>query len=431
MSDEERPEWAARLQAERETRGWSKPQMARALFSAAGVKPTRLQVDSLARQIRGYERGEHLPRDWTGTYATVFGLDEGDLFATANGPDHDEERRHLLTCLGLLGVETASHTEPLEPIRQALAGALPGGLQGQLVQDWEEIAFEHGHAFLTTPPDELLPDLAADLVALLNSLGSAPSGAVRTDLCGPVGKLAALMAMTVSTLGERRHARDWWKTARHAADASKDRDLRVWVRGYEAMNALYSGRPLSMVLRLSHDAVKIGQDTPGAAVLEAMAARAQALSMMDGRADEAAVAMRDLEDRWERLPAATPDDRLATRAWPETALHHTAAFTYTHTGDTRLADRARSVALARYPASMRRQRAQIELLRATGMVRAGDIAAGVEHAGRTVEGLAAGQRTTTIQRGARMVLDAVPDADLTRPAVRDYRDAFALPAGEE
>lgn len=429
MSDDERPEWAARLQAEREARGWSKPQMARALFAAAGVTPTRLQVDSLARQVRGYERGEHLPRDWTGGYATAFGLDEGDLFGTAPNPDHDEERRHLLACLGLLGVDTASRSEPLEPIRQALTRALPGGMHGRLVQDWEEIAFEHGHAFLTTPPAELLPDLAADLVALLDSVQTAPGGAVREDLCGPVGKLAALMAMTVSNLGQRRHARDWWKTARHAADASRDRDLRVWVRGYEAMNALYSARPLSMVLRLSQEAVRIAGDRTGAAVLEAMAARAQALSMMDGRAGDAAAAMRELSDRWERLPSATPDDRLSTGAWPETALHHTAAYVYTHAGDTVLAEQARAAALARYPSSMRRQRAQIELLRATGMVRAGDVVAGVEHAGRTVEGLAAAQRTTTIQRGARMVLDAVPDPDLTRPAVRNYRDAFALPAG--
>ncbi len=405
--------------------------MARALFTASGVTPTRQQIDSLARQIRGYERGEHLPRDWTSAYANVFNIDEDDLFATVNAPDHDEERRRLLACLGLLGVETASRVEPLEPIRQALTSALPGGAEEHLVQDWEEIAFEHGHAFLITPPGDLLPDLAADFVALLDTVNSAKRNALQDNLCGPAGKLAALMAMTVSSLGERRHARNWWKTARHAADASKDRDLRVWVRGYEAMNALYAARPLSAVLRLSQDALKLARGHGGAAVLEAMAARAQALAMINGRAGEAAAAMRDLEAQWERLPSAAPDDRLATGAWPETALHHTAAFTYTYTGDTALAQRARSAALARYPVSMRRQRAQIELLQATGMVRDGDVVAGVEHAGRTVEGLATAQRTTTIQRAAHMVLDAVPDADLARPAVRDYRDTFALPAADE
>lgn len=250
-----------------------------------------------------------------------------------------------------------------------------------LVQDWEETAFEHGHAFLTTPPHELLPDLAADLVSLLTSIRTISEGATRNDLCGPAGKLAALMAMTVSTLGERRHARDWWKTARHAADASRDQDLQVWVRGYEAMNSLYSRRPLSVVLRLADQAIAIGGRAAGAAALEAMASRAQAPAMM-GRQQDADEALRP----------------------------------------SRTSPRRRSAAV---PPQMRRQRAQSELLRATSLVRAGDVTAGVD------EALAAVQRTTTIQRGARMVLEAVPDADLTTPAVRDYRDAFALPAPEE
>lgn len=345
-------------------------------------------------------------------------------------PD-DEDRRRLLACLAVLGVDTAARSESLEPIRRSLAGALPGGMQGHVVQDWEEIAFEHGHAFLTTSPDVLLPDLAADLVTLLDSIRSVGGDTVRQDLCAPAGKMAALMAMTVATLGERRHARDWWKTARRTADASGDRGLKVWVRGYEAMNALYSERPVSVVLRLANEAIEIAGDAAGAEVLEAMASRAQALAMMDGRGREAENAIHDLEERFTRLPSAAPDDRLATGSWPETALHHTAAFTYTHTGDSVQAERARTAALDAYPRSMRRQRAQIELLRATSLVKDGDVLVGVDRAAQTVQALAAGQRTTTIQRGARMVLDAVPDAQMSQPAVRDYRDALALPPARQ
>ncbi|WP_157610310.1 hypothetical protein [Spirillospora albida] len=137
-----------------------------------------------------------------------------------------------------------------------------------------------------------------------------------------------------------------------------------------------------------------------------------------------------MEQRWDRLPAVAPDDRLAIGAWPETALQHTAAFTYTHTGDADLADRARTAALSLYPPAMRRQRAQIELLTAVGLVQNGEIAAGVAHAAQTVQALAPAQRTTTIQRGARMVLDAVPDEGITQPAVLEYRDALVLRPGE-
>ncbi len=400
--------------------------------TAAGTAADELPgVTSLAKMIQQGERGDHVPGPiYRPLYARVTGMTEEELFGVlppaAPFVGTDEDRRHLLACLSLLGVETASRTEPLEPIRQALMKALPGGAREHLVQHWEEVAYEQGHAFLTTPPDQLLPDLAADIVTLLAGVQSA-KGSTKPALCGPAGKLAALTAMTASNLGQQRHARDWWSTARHAADASKDRDLRTWVRGHEAMNALGWGRPLPVVLRLSQDAIQIGGDHGGAAALEAMATRAQALSMMDGRADEAAAAMRALTDRWQRLPASAPDDRLTTGAWPETALHHTAAFTYTHIEETALAEQARTAALTHYPMSMRRQRAQIELLRATGLIRAGDVTHGIEHADRTLEGLTTVQRTSLIQRRARMVLDAVPGTDLTRPAVQDYRARWARP----
>lgn len=316
-----RPAWAKRLQSEREAHDWTKAEMARQLMRTAGTEHG--DIKNLARQIRDWEKGLHRPRDWWEHYATVFDLSEVELLDTgSSATDHDGDRRRLLASLALLGIDTVSRTKPLEPIRQALTRAIPGGLQGHLVEDWEEIAFEHGHTFLTTPPNELLPDLAADLVGLMDSINVVPDSGTREDLCGPAGKMAALMAMTASALGERRHARDWWKTARHAADASRDQGLKVWVRGYEATNSLYSGRPLSVVLRLSEQAIAIADESAGAAAMEAMASRSQALAMM-GRAEEADAALHELQERWTGLPAASADDRLATGAWPETALQHT------------------------------------------------------------------------------------------------------------
>lgn len=45
---------------------------------------------------------------------------------------------------------------------------------------------------------------------------------------------------TSSRLGEYGAARRWWTTARHSADSSGDTDMKVWVRGTEAVFALYS-----------------------------------------------------------------------------------------------------------------------------------------------------------------------------------------------
>ncbi|MFC9976174.1 hypothetical protein ACFVH6_35300 [Spirillospora sp. NPDC127200] len=429
MTDDQRPAWAARLQAEREARGWGKREMARRLFTAAGIDNGN--VGSLARQISWWESGRHFPRDWAPIYAVVLDTSTSGLFGPEYGDppavDVDQQRRRLLSCLGALGVEAAMHTEPLEPIREALLAALPGNRSGRMVRDWEETAFEYGHAFLTTPPGELLPDLATDLVGLQQEL-QRTSAEHQRRLCVPAGKLTALMAMTVSTLGQPRQARNWWKTARHTADASGDRDLRVWVRGYEAMSALYAGRPHVTVLRLADEAIVIAGDTPGAAALEAMASRAQVLALA-GQGLEAEATINAMGDRFASLSGSDPEDRLSTTAWPETALHHTAAFAFSHSGNIARAEAAQERAMALYPAGMRRQRAQVALLRAVTLIQRGEISAAVALAGDTVGSLEAEQRTTTIRRGARMVLDAIPDAELSRPVVQDYRAALALPSG--
>lgn len=426
-SDERRPAWAVRLQTEREQRGWSKPQMARHLLRATGISPNakKNSTTSLTRQILDWESGRHLPRTWTSAYAAVFGVDERELFRQALPVDVDDTRRHLLACLGVLGAERSLHGEGLDPIRHALSLSLG---HDHTVEDWEEIAFEAGHAFLTRPPAELLPDLAADLVGLQEGLRTARTEAIRRGLAAPAGKLAALMAMTTSGLGDSRQARDWWATARHAADASPDVDLQVWVRGYEAMNALYAQRPLAIVLRRADEAIALGGNT-NAAVMEALAARAQALAVQD-RPDEAENALDQLKNRYERVPTGSAEDRLATNAWPETALRHTAAYVYTRTGNQPEAGRAQDSALELYPRAMRRQRVQIDLLRAASLVSAGHIAEGVEHAEQAVTRLGPEHRTNAIMRGAHMVLEAVPDAAATLPAALGYRDLLALNRGQ-
>ncbi|XVQ10303.1 helix-turn-helix domain-containing protein [Spirillospora sp. CA-255316] len=429
MTPEQRIRLGRKIATERVSAGLTQRELAGRIYSAlpGAQKPDR---DTLEGYVKRWEAGRAgIGKRNRQALAKALDLDEAYLFGDVSAQpanETDEERRQLLACLSLLGVDTAVAHEPLEPIRQALNRALPGGMHGRLIADWEEVAFEHGHAFLTTPPEVLLPELAHDLVRIQHAIRAAEGESLRQSLCAPAGKLAALVAMTVATLGETRQARDWWKTARHIANASTDRDLQVWVRGYEAMSALYSQRPLPLVLRLADEAIAIAADSPGAAVLEAMAGRAQALAVL-GHREEAEATVHAMEDRWSRLPHTTADERLSTGAWPATALHHTAAFTYTHTRNASAAGREQEAALAQYPPSMRRQRAQIELLRATCLIQAGDIAGGVNHASQTVESLSRAQRTSTVQRGAQMVLEAIPASEMARSAVDQYREVLALP----
>ncbi|MFV2172376.1 hypothetical protein ACFHW2_11660 [Actinomadura sp. LOL_016] len=84
--DEKRPEWAIRLHREREARAWSKWEMARQLYRAAGInagnggKPVR----NLARQVSWWEAGKHFPETWSKAYSTAFGIPEHVLFEGAS-----------------------------------------------------------------------------------------------------------------------------------------------------------------------------------------------------------------------------------------------------------------------------------------------------------------------------------------------------------
>src|SRR5438067_221093 len=81
MTTNARPPWAERLRAERLERRWSQGTMARRLHAAVGTQhPT---VESLTRQIRGWEKGDHFPEPyWQQGYALAFRLSEGELFGS-------------------------------------------------------------------------------------------------------------------------------------------------------------------------------------------------------------------------------------------------------------------------------------------------------------------------------------------------------------
>jgi hypothetical protein len=60
--------------------------MARELLAAVEAVPSPTRVQSLTRQIRGWEKGEHFPQDWRGAYARAFGQAPSDLFGQEDRP---------------------------------------------------------------------------------------------------------------------------------------------------------------------------------------------------------------------------------------------------------------------------------------------------------------------------------------------------------
>jgi tetratricopeptide (TPR) repeat protein len=82
---------------------------ARQLHKAMGQQYPPLQ--SLVRQVRGWENGEHFPRDWRAAYAQAFGVNEGYLFGSPSAvpEEGDVLRREFLgaSIVAGLGVTAA------------------------------------------------------------------------------------------------------------------------------------------------------------------------------------------------------------------------------------------------------------------------------------------------------------------------------------
>jgi hypothetical protein len=273
----------------------------------------------------------------------------------------------------------------------------------------------------------LLRDLAADLVTVQRITGR-HSGELRPSWCRVTGGLAALMAKTLCNLQQPRLAREWWITAQHAADASRDLDLALWIRGEQLVHGLYEGRPPAVLLRKADQAAGAGSGSPSGAasrgLLHVRTVRAQLLAL-EGAHDAATVELQACGEIFRRLPASVTGEVRSVDGWAEDRLRYTEAWVHAHTGDRGRLDAAVARGVEVLPADDPRVRAQLGLLRAAGHVRAGDTTEGVRHAHAVYEAQPAEHRTVMVTSLARTVADAVPPRQRAEPVVAAYRELLA------
>ncbi|MFI0366661.1 hypothetical protein ACH35V_02210 [Actinomadura sp. 1N219] len=423
MSDVERPEWAIRLQAEREARGWFKPDMARALYKARDLRPNQTQVKSLARQIRKYEHGDHHPRDWAAEYATVFETSKEDLFGRADDDDNEDMNRRTL--LGLMATATASSlASDAEPLRDAFETALAADASDRDADTWERVAYEYAREVGFSPAAVIQPELAADFAELTRLIPSG-QGTARTRLIHVAAQLAALMAINLTSLGERPAARRWWRTAARAADQTGDHTAAAFVRGHAAISGLYTQTPRLSVIEAAEEAIGVGQGSP-TGVISAHAAKAQALAELN-RHDEAEDAIKDLRGVFERLPDTVRTLRGSQWGWSEGRLHFVTSLVHTCAGNVEPAMAAQDAALALCRGNPKSLFAgQIEMHRAGVMIRAGDIDEGTRHMTRILESMPAEQRGDGYLQGSALTsLQLVTPTQAGRPSIRQAHELLA------
>ncbi|QXJ21940.1 hypothetical protein AGRA3207_002857 [Actinomadura graeca] len=363
----------------------------------------------------------------------IFELDEADLFGSMSADPLGEEeaaavveRRRVLESLVALGAVTAAQGDALSVVRNEFDASLAQRGHEHAAEDWQEVAWEYGHSYLVSPPQALMSEIAADVLALTAVIDRTDDVEKLAKFYGVGATLASIMAMTATQVGMLRESRDWWHSARHYADVSDDRNLRVWVQGHEAMDTLYQGRPFRLVLDRAEAAIRLSDGNTTTGTLKAMACKAQVLSVI-GATDDARAAVGRLRRTFETLPDAVIADGGSLQTWPEHRLLHTESFVYSAIGPVKEAAQAHAAASAAYEPTRIRARAQVALHEAVTLVRGGDIDDGIGHAERTLANIPSDHSCRYVRVIAKRVLDAVPEAEAGRPVVAEYRERLAQP----
>ncbi|GII76609.1 hypothetical protein Sru01_15910 [Sphaerisporangium rufum] len=333
-------------------------------------------------------------------------------------PGDDVERRELfqLAAAGLLAqTPLINHGEPIRNLAERMLGTAAGNS----VEDWGVTCADHMHAVQTQPPATIRDDLVLDFATVQHSITRATAEKL-PGLQRISAWLSVMHANVLTRLGEHGAARRWWTTARHAADASGDRDMRVWVRGYEAVFGLYTPRSPEALLILARNAQDLAGDRLSAGVLIAVAAEAQALAVL-GRQPEAFDRVRHLRGLADRFTMSGE-----SYGWGTSSTAFTSAWVHAFGGATEAAREARDQALAANPNYQ--NAVNVRLHEAISVGRSGGYNEALLLATAVMADLDPAYRTHMMTHTARRVLDTVPlDKRTTLPALGDYRLALNAP----
>jgi hypothetical protein len=322
------------------------------------------------------------------------------------------ERRELLrlSALGLLAGPSARTSG--EMVRQMLERVLETA-ETYSREDWELACLDHMHAILTRPAAEVRQGLIADLAALQRQLTWA-SGDTAADLRRASAWLSALHGNVLTRMGDHDPARRWWATARHAADACGDIDMRVWVRGAEAAFSLYTSRPLQSAVMLATAARRIAGRRISPGLMCAMSAEAQALAAL-GHATQAERILGELAALCGQVDGTG-------YGWIDDSIWYVRSWVYAHLGHAEAAASAREHVISSSPSYQNVANARLH--EAIGLARQGGGEAGLACAAQVVNELEPAYRSHMILHTARRVLDAVPITQRGRPAAQDLRAAL-------
>ncbi len=335
---------------------------------------------------------------------------------TPTQDEDDVERRTLLHLLSAFGATAALPPGTVDTVFAGVKRSLDDRLENDL-DDWEQTAWEYAQSIWIESPGALIPDLAADLLQIGRLLDRDLPGPVRDGLMRVSAQLGVYMAMELSDTGNQRASWRSWRSARRAADVSGDLRLAVWVRGREASDAFWDGRPAGVVDELLNQAIRLANGRPYKGLATALETQARHL-VTQGNATEALTAIDNLNDLFERLPANVTTDHISTFGVPEELLWFTRSYVYAHLGDSRQACAAADRALALCPPEKKGGRANMNLLQSLALVRDHDIRDGLNHALASVDGV---PMTSSRRHILDRIIQSLPEQVHAQPAAHHLR----------
>ncbi|WP_235206250.1 XRE family transcriptional regulator [Actinomadura welshii] len=221
---EDRPEWAKRITAEREARGWNKPQFIEALRAHANRQlPGKA---SMLRRVHAWESGETRPDDdYRPLIAKTFGTVTAAIWPEAGSRDSDAE---LVAGTGMdtLEILTRMRTSSVDP-------AVLEGLRITV----DRLCSEYPHM----PADQLLVEGRAWLRRITTLLDRQLSLAHHREILSLAGWLAALVGCVEYDTTNRPAAEATRQAALSLGEESGDAEVMAWAHEMRAWFALTRG----------------------------------------------------------------------------------------------------------------------------------------------------------------------------------------------
>ncbi|XVQ09837.1 hypothetical protein ACQP1W_46200 [Spirillospora sp. CA-255316] len=437
MTPQQRSTVGARLAAERRRRKWTQLQMAKALRRE--LPGTQIpDPDTILSYVKRWEAGRvGISERYRIAYSAALDIPEDELFAASPNEEHsdavplgtlqatalvddwdDMERRRLL--LATLGMGAGALSTSGESVRQLLDLVLAS--ETRSIEDWELACVDHLHALRTRPPAQVKNDLLIDLVAVQRQIKTAGDGDL-PELQRVVAALSTLHANILTRLGDHGAAIHWWRTARTAADASRDLELRLGVRATEAGHGLYGQRDPRTVLRLTKNAQGIAGQAPSLGAALVCCSRAKALTLL-GRHEEA---VRQLNDYRDRAASAPEPKGIMPGYWKGDQLPFAENMVLSGAGKESEAAQAGQTVLSSSNPDYNLT-TQVRLNGALCTLANGGVEQGAREAAAALDALPAQYRNHLITETGKRLLHFVPVAHRERPAVREFREVLAVTA---